>query len=226
MIGKGGTRCGDHAGAMGESFGDLTGDGVRERVRLRAHGRQEPVRRRRVRHRQQGAGIRNYGMNCRRPAAFPRRARTRDQPAQLQRLRLRRHRRRGARRRRDLERDELRDPAGADRQVQRRATRRRRRAPGATAPTARCRRGRARATAAGSSSCSTRAAHADGPSMLEARDAYLAADLLRFGGANQNELWQAFARRGFGRALEHERVRGQRHRPGPDFAPPGSRRRR
>ena len=37
-----------------------------------------------------------------------------------------------------------------------------------------------------------------GPSMLDARDAYLAADMMRFGGANQNELWLAFARRGFG----------------------------
>jgi len=35
-------------------------------------------------------------------------------------------------------------------------------------------------------------------SMLEARDALLAADRLRFGGANQAELWAAFARRGFG----------------------------
>jgi extracellular elastinolytic metalloproteinase len=36
------------------------------------------------------------------------------------------------------------------------------------------------------------------PSMLVARDAYLAADQLRFGGANQAELWNAFAKRGFG----------------------------
>lgn len=35
-------------------------------------------------------------------------------------------------------------------------------------------------------------------SMLGARDAYLAADLMRFGGANQAELWTAFARRGMG----------------------------
>ncbi len=35
-------------------------------------------------------------------------------------------------------------------------------------------------------------------SMLDARDAYLAADVLRFGGANQAELWNAFARRGMG----------------------------
>ena len=35
-------------------------------------------------------------------------------------------------------------------------------------------------------------------SMLQARDAQLAADSLRFGAANQAELWLAFARRGFG----------------------------
>ncbi|MDP9383447.1 MAG: M36 family metallopeptidase [Chloroflexota bacterium] len=34
--------------------------------------------------------------------------------------------------------------------------------------------------------------------MLDARDAYLAADQMRFGGANQRELWRAFARRGMG----------------------------
>ncbi len=36
-------------------------------------------------------------------------------------------------------------------------------------------------------------------SMVDARDAYLAADMLRFGGANQQELWRAFAHRGLGR---------------------------
>lgn len=35
-------------------------------------------------------------------------------------------------------------------------------------------------------------------SMLGARDAYLAADVMRFGGANQAELWRAFAHRGMG----------------------------
>lgn len=38
-----------------------------------------------------------------------------------------------------------------------------------------------------------------GVSMLDARDAYLAADMLRFNGANQKELWLTFARRGMGR---------------------------
>jgi extracellular elastinolytic metalloproteinase len=38
------------------------------------------------------------------------------------------------------------------------------------------------------------------PTMLEARNAYLAADMARFGGANQRELWRGFARRGFGQS--------------------------
>ncbi len=37
------------------------------------------------------------------------------------------------------------------------------------------------------------------PTMLDARDAMLASDVTRFGGANQAEIWNAFARRGFGR---------------------------
>ena len=37
------------------------------------------------------------------------------------------------------------------------------------------------------------------PSMVNARDAIIAADQARFGGANQAELWNAFARRGLGR---------------------------
>jgi extracellular elastinolytic metalloproteinase len=38
------------------------------------------------------------------------------------------------------------------------------------------------------------------PTMLEARNAYLAADMARFGGANQRELWRGFAWRGFGQS--------------------------
>jgi extracellular elastinolytic metalloproteinase len=34
--------------------------------------------------------------------------------------------------------------------------------------------------------------------MLQARDSILAADMMRFGGANQKEIWGAFARRGYG----------------------------
>ena len=36
------------------------------------------------------------------------------------------------------------------------------------------------------------------PSMVDARNSLLAADTIRFGGANQAELWLAFARRGLG----------------------------
>jgi extracellular elastinolytic metalloproteinase len=36
------------------------------------------------------------------------------------------------------------------------------------------------------------------PTFLDARDAILAADVMRFGGANQDILWRGFARRGFG----------------------------
>ena len=36
------------------------------------------------------------------------------------------------------------------------------------------------------------------PTMLQARDAILAADLMRFGGANQKEIWLGFARSGLG----------------------------
>ena len=43
------------------------------------------------------------------------------------------------------------------------------------------------------------------PTMLDARDAYFAADLLRFDGANHDLLWLGFARRGFG---EHASVSG------------------
>ena len=37
-----------------------------------------------------------------------------------------------------------------------------------------------------------------GVSMLDARDAYLAADMMRFNGQNQKELWRVFASRGMG----------------------------
>jgi extracellular elastinolytic metalloproteinase len=56
------------------------------------------------------------------------------------------------------------------------------------------------------------------PTMLDARDAYLAADLLRFGGDNQDLLWQGFARRGFG---EHAFVSStQDTNPVPSFESP------
>jgi hypothetical protein len=51
------------------------------------------------------------------------------------------------------------------------------------------------------------------PSMIDARNAILAADQARFGGANQNEIWAAFraARHGPLRVLDHrQRPHGRR----------------
>ena len=48
------------------------------------------------------------------------------------------------------------------------------------------------------------------PTMLQARDALLAADLMRFGAANQKELWLGYARGGMGvgsSVTERERLR-------------------
>jgi extracellular elastinolytic metalloproteinase len=60
-----------------------------------------------------------------------------------------------------------------------------------------------------------------GPSMLDARDAYLAADQMRFGGANRDEIWLAFARRGFGQnAVSSNTIADTDTDPKPDFASP------
>ena len=57
-----------------------------------------------------------------------------------------------------------------------------------------------------------------GPTFLDARDAQLAADRIRFGGANQDLLWRAFARRGFG---EQAFTAGtEDSEPTPDFSSP------
>ncbi|MFN2386905.1 MAG: M36 family metallopeptidase, partial [Thermoanaerobaculia bacterium] len=61
-----------------------------------------------------------------------------------------------------------------------------------------------------------------GPSMLDARNAYLAADVMRFGGANQSQIWNAFARRGFGQfAFSTNRLSNENDiDPRPDFESP------
>jgi hypothetical protein len=55
-------------------------------------------------------------------------------------------------------------------------------------------------------------------SMLDARDAMLAADQMRFGGANKQALWQAFARRGMGEGATI--VDAEDTDPKPSFASP------
>ena len=65
------------------------------------------------------------------------------------------------------------------------------------------------------------------PSMVDARNAILAADTIRFGGANQSELWLAFARRGLGRNAAATNGTGRASgvesdtNPLPDFEAPG-----
>ncbi|WP_210504180.1 M36 family metallopeptidase [Nocardioides xinjiangensis] len=55
-------------------------------------------------------------------------------------------------------------------------------------------------------------------SMLDARDALIAADQMRFGGANRDVLWGAFARRGLG--VDASVVDADDHEPVPSFASP------
>ena len=56
------------------------------------------------------------------------------------------------------------------------------------------------------------------PSFLDARNAILAADVLRFGGANQDLLWLGFARRGFGQNAQNND--SEDFEPRPDFESP------
>lgn len=56
------------------------------------------------------------------------------------------------------------------------------------------------------------------PSMLDARDAMLAADVARFGGANQKEMWRAFASRGMG--INAQSNGGSDGTPTPSFESP------
>jgi hypothetical protein len=55
-------------------------------------------------------------------------------------------------------------------------------------------------------------------SMLDARNAYLAADVMRFGGANQTELWHAFAKTGMGSGASTNGTDDDQ--PTPSFASP------
>jgi extracellular elastinolytic metalloproteinase len=58
------------------------------------------------------------------------------------------------------------------------------------------------------------------PSLLDARNAILAADLTRFGGANQDLLWRGFAEEGFGQLATTTTPAGNDDDPIPDFTSP------
>jgi len=60
-----------------------------------------------------------------------------------------------------------------------------------------------------------------GPTMLDARNSMLAADVMRYGGANQTAIWGAFARRGMGNAAAiHPALGVSDTNPVPDFGSP------
>jgi extracellular elastinolytic metalloproteinase len=56
------------------------------------------------------------------------------------------------------------------------------------------------------------------PTMVDARNSMIAADMMRYGGANQTELWAAFAKRGLGNAAAVHATTTQDTNPVPDFA--------
>jgi extracellular elastinolytic metalloproteinase len=59
------------------------------------------------------------------------------------------------------------------------------------------------------------------PTMVDARNSMLAADVMRYGGANQTEIWGAFARRGLGNAAAiHPALGVSDTNPVPDFGSP------
>jgi hypothetical protein len=62
---------------------------------------------------------------------------------------------------------------------------------------------------------------ATAPTMVDARNSMLAADQMRYGGANQKEIWGAFARRGLGNAAAiHPALGVSDTNPVPDFGSP------
>lgn len=59
-----------------------------------------------------------------------------------------------------------------------------------------------------------------GPTMVDARNSMLQADVMRYGGANQKALWKAFAKRGLGAAAAVHTSTVNDTNPVPDFASP------
>ena len=112
MIGKGFRRSGEHAGAMGEAFGDLERGAVPEREPRRPGQRDQSVRRGRLRDRQPGHRDPRLRDELADERRFPHTgAKPARQLAQPRRLRVRPDGAGGSRGRRDLDRDELHAPA-------------------------------------------------------------------------------------------------------------------
>jgi hypothetical protein len=58
------------------------------------------------------------------------------------------------------------------------------------------------------------------PTMIDARNSLIAADMMRYGGANQTEIWKAFSQRGMGAAAAVHATTVNDTNPVPDFASP------
>ncbi len=217
MIGKGvGARQGTHAGAMGEAFGDFDALAAFNELHLPVPDGADRYT--------EGAyatgngynGIRDFlggpSDGRRVPGAGQE---PRHRSAELRRLRLRHRRHRGARRRRDLGggRDGLPGPVPRAQAVARGGQR-----------DIGCARGQIATTACPGDRqwiqdyYDSMVVMPRNTTMIQARDAMLAADLARFGGANQGLIWQGFAMRGFG---EHQStVNNDDANPVPDFSSP------
>ena len=213
---QGTNRTGHHAGAMGESNSDLMSIEHLASSGFTPTGQGTSGRPARTRPATRVRGIRNYAGNFPQTGAFP----TPGVSPLIDPLNFSDIgydlTGPGARGRRDLDRDELLHQAGAGGEVRRvvpveRRTLRpvRQRRPAA---------GELLATGAGSSSCSTRSCWAR-TVVVAARDAMLAADVMRFGGENQKALGRVRLARPRPVRVEHERHRPcGRRRVGPEPA--------
>ena len=196
---------------MGESFGDLNGDGVPERERLRPDGDENPFAVGAYDTGNKLRAIRNYGMN------FPTSGGDPEPGKQLminslnfsdmgydvtgpRRCQVHATARSGARRTSASGSCSLTSTTTTSRSDDEDLQ--------ARVRTASCRRRAARGTGVGSSSYyDAMLLMPANPSMLEARDAILAADLMRFGGANQRSSGSASPRSGLRRRTRPARTR-------------------
>jgi extracellular elastinolytic metalloproteinase len=222
MIGKGGTRAGHHAGAMGESNGDLNAVEILNEYGFVPTGGENPFAVGAYATGNKQRAIRNYGMNFPRTGAYP----TPGVYPQIDPLNFS-----------DIGYDITGAQVHADGEIWSATNYDIRQAlvakynashPASNRALQRdCAEGRRPAGLCPGNRRWIQIVYdayllmPTDPSMLDARDAYLAADRIRFGGANQNELWLAFARRGFGqRAFSTNTAAESPVDPKPDFSSP------
>ena len=195
MIGKGGTRAGHHAGAMGESYGDLMAMEYLNEYGFVPVSNENPYAVGAYATGNFERGVRNYAMNYPRTGAFPQSGTNpRVNPLNFS----------------DMGYDIVEQQVHANGEIWsavnfdiRRALTQKYGA-GTPALQRRCADGKRPANECPGNRRWIQTMFdaflfmPTNPSMLQARDAYMAANQLRFDGADWRELWFAFARRGFG----------------------------